>query len=283
MSCRGVALVIGLFLSATPFCLAAQAIRQEEGNLLFPPNLMFAGDASRNNVIVGFSIASLPSIPFSATIEAETKIVDASGNTSFLHRSTKVARDSKGRTRIDADLNPVGAPANLQLVTIHIYDAVAKADITLFPWHRSAIRMEYENDSPPSLGEPEPPLPMPVAVEPHHLGFGGQSQPRIDTQREELGVEVIEGMPLRHGRQTTRYPAGLAGFKDASTIKIDYWYSQELQCFVRVKQVGPSNNVHTLVLRNIRRENPDRSLFAIPKDYKVENVPMKTPGTIYLQ
>src|SRR6266849_5725728 len=142
MSCRRLTLAIGLFLSSTPSFLAAQAIRQEEGNLLLPPNLITTGDAKRNTVIVGFSIASLLSVPFSATIEAETPIVDADG----------------------------------------------KADITLFPWHQSAIRLEYEDNSPPPLDAPEPPPPpTPIALE---------SQPQIDIQREELGLEVIEGMQL---------------------------------------------------------------------------------------
>jgi hypothetical protein len=259
-----------------PSCLAAQAIRQEGGNPLLPPNLITTGDANRNTVIVGFSIASLPDIPFSATIEAETKIVDASGNTTFRHRITKIARDSKGRTRIDTDLNAVGAPTDPRLVTVHIYDAVAKADITLFPWHQSAIRLEYEDDSPPSLDVPEPPSPpAPIALEPP------QSQLQIDIQREELGLEVIEGMQLRHGRETSRYPAGFAGYKDVYTVVIDYWYSQKLQSFVLVKQRGPSNSVHTLTLRNIRRESPDPSLFTIPNDYKVQNVHMEAPKTIY--
>ncbi len=273
MSCRRLTLAIGLFLSSTPSFLAAQAIRQEEGNLLLPPNLITTGDAKRNTVIVGFSIASLLSVPFSATIEAETPIVDADGNTTFHHRITKIARDSKGRTRIDTDLNLVGAPTDPRLVTVHIYDAVAKADITLFPWHQSAIRLEYEDNSPPPLDAPEPPPPpTPIALE---------SQPQIDIQREELGLEVIEGMQLRHGRKTSRYPAGFAGYKDAYTVVIDYWYSQKLQSFVLVKQRGPSNSVHTLTLRNIRRENPDLSLFTIPKDYKVQNVHMEAPKTIY--
>ncbi len=273
MSCRRLTLAIGLFLSSTPSFLAAQAIRQEEGNLLLPPNLITTGDAKRNTVIVGFSIASLLSVPFSATIKAETQIVDANGNTTFHHRITKIARDSKGRTRIDTDLNLVGAPTDPRLVTVHIYDAVAKADITLFPWHQSAIRLEYEDNSPPPLDAPEPPPPpTPIALE---------SQPQIDIQREELGLEVIEGMQLRHGRKTSRYPAGFAGYKDAYTVVIDYWYSQKLQSFVLVKQRGPSNSVHTLTLRNIRRENPDLSLFTIPKDYKVQNVHMEAPKTIY--
>ena len=80
----------------------------------------------------------------------------------------------------------------------------------------------------------------------------------------------MEGMKLRHGRETCSYPAGFVGHKDAYTVVTDYWYSEELQSFVLVKQLDPSNGVQTLTLRNIHRENPDASLFRIPTDYKVQ-------------
>jgi hypothetical protein len=110
----------------------------------------------------------------------------------------------------------------------------------------------------------------PIALEPDNLGIGGQTPPQIDTQREDLGAEVTVGMKLRHGRETTSYPAGFASSKDAYTVVTEYWYSQELQSFVLVKQLDPLNSVQTLTLRNIRRENPDVSLFVIPKDYRVQ-------------
>jgi hypothetical protein len=121
-----------------------------------------------------------------------------------------------------------------------------------------------------------------MAVKPVYFGGGQHSQPRIDTQREELAVDAIDGIPLRHGRETSRYPAGFAGHPDAYTVVIDYWYSQELQSFVLVKQLGPDNGVYTLKLRNIHRENPDLCLFTIPKDYKVQKIHVEAPKTIYV-
>jgi hypothetical protein len=149
---------------------------------------------------------------------------------------------------------------------VYIYDAVTKADLTLFPWRKLVMRYEDKPLPEPTAGK----RPAPIALEPEHLGLGGQTEPRIDTQREDLSVEVIEGMQLRHGRETSRYPAGFAGLKDAYTVVTDYWYSQELQSFVLVKQLGPLNSVQTLTLRNIRHENPNHSLFTIPKGYKVQ-------------
>ncbi len=262
MPYRRLALVIGLLFLPTTYCLTAQTIRQEENRPLLPPNLVMAGDPlGTGNILVGFGIASLPSIPFSATIEAENQIVDGKGNNT-VRRFTKIARDAKGRTRIEIDLNAVGVPSDPKLVTVHIYDPVTKADLTIFPWHQSALRYEDK----PQLGR----RPGAIALEPDHLGLGKQSPSQIDTQREDLDVEVMEGMQLRHGRETTSYPAGFAGNKSAHTVVTDYWYSQELQSFVLVKQLGPFNGSQTLTLHNIRRENPNPSLFKIPKDYKVQ-------------
>jgi hypothetical protein len=279
MSCRVLALAINLLCSAAIPCLGGQAIRQEEDKLLMPPNLIGTGEY----VLVGFEIAALPTIPFSATIEAENRIVNADGNTTIQRRVTKVARDSRGRTRVDTDLNPVGAPIDARLIGVHIYDAVTKIDITLFPWHKFAFSTEYEDTLPPPLlREPSTPSP-PVAMKPIHLGFSQQSQPEPDIRREELGIEVFDGARVRHGRETSRFPANYGGQKDAHIVVIDYWYSQELQSFVLVKQFGPHNSVHTLTLRNVHRENPDPSAFRIPKDYNVEKILMKAPETIYLQ
>lgn len=266
MSCRRLALVIGLFFSSTPSCLTAQAIRQEEDKPLLPPNLMFAGEPDGSGtIVVGFNIASVRSIPFSATIEAEGQIVDAKGNNPLHPHTTKAGRDAKGRTRIDVDLNSMNPPGDPKPVTVYIYDAVTKVGLSVFPWRQLAMRYENKPLPQPIRGK----RPAPIAIEPdYYLGLGKQLP--IGTQREELAAEVIEAMQVRHGRETSRYPAGFAGHKDAYTVVTDYWYSQELQSFVLVKQVDPFSGVQTLTLRNIRHENPDRSLCTIPKSYKVQ-------------
>src|SRR5260370_10116889 len=111
MLCRCRAILIGLLVSSTSSCLRAQAIRQEEDKPLLPPNLMFAGEPSGGgNILIGFTIASLRSIPFSGTVEAENPSVDAKGNNTFHRLITKIARDTRGRTRIDLRLHSIATP-----------------------------------------------------------------------------------------------------------------------------------------------------------------------------
>jgi hypothetical protein len=306
MRSRAATILLSIFL--LPFFASAQAIRQEEGKLLLPPNFIQANDGNGHMILIGFSLASLPSIPISATIESETQYADANGNSTTTRRIAKVFRDVCGSLLTETDANVLGAVPDGRLINVQIYDATTKNNISMSPWNKSAFLIEQEGDSTPPefLGSPclqhssqKPSRPAaklnpdpkvspqsakhPTYVEPRNLGFAGQNPSQPDIQRQELGVEVLDGMSLRHGRQTEKYPAGFLGHKDAYTVVTDYWYSQELQAFVLVKQVGPGNLVQTLTLRNINRENPASSLFTIPKNYTIHKVLMRAPETQYIQ
>ena len=85
----------------------------------------------------------------------------------------------------------------------------------------------------------------------------------------------IEGRKLRHGRETTTFPAILTTNKRALTTVTDYWFDQSLQSFVLIKRSVSNHNTQTIALRDIRRQNPDPSLFQIPDDYQVTQVNME--------
>ena len=250
-------LLAPLLLFTSP-CLARQAARQDSNSPLFPPSLIStAGDA-----LAGLTLTPVPSIPFSGTIEVENRTISKDGNIITHRLRSQVARDRKGRTRSEVDLNVLGEAADPQAVTIHIFDPVTQAVITLFPsvqhamhWvPRGRARGKYAPE--PRLRQPPPSKLRPTAP--------------IDIHHEELGMEVLEGMKLRHGRETTRFPAGLVGNNAPYTITTDYWFSQALQTFVLVKRHGPGNSTHTMTLREINRQEPDPSLFRIPEGYQTE-------------
>jgi hypothetical protein len=287
-----------------PFFVSAQATRQKEGKPLQPPNFIQAGDANGQLIIIGFTLASLPSMPLSGTIESEIQTVDTHGSSTVTRHAAKIFRDVCGSLRTETDINAIGAPTDARLINVQIYDSTSKTDINLVPWNKSAFVMEEEDhSSPPDFGE-SPCLLQPLQkrgdpvrkhhqdpklspqsssplsyVEPKSLGFAGPSPTQPDIHREELGVEVLDGMSLRHGRETVNYPAGFLGEKNAYAIVTDYWYSQELQAFVLIKQVGPKNIVQTLALRNITCENPVSSLFKIPKGYTIHKMRMSAVET----
>jgi hypothetical protein len=244
-------------------CYGGQDLRVEEGKPLYPPNFIGSGDAD----LLGYNIPSLTSLPFTGVIEAENSKTEADGKTTVRRFRTRVARDSYGRLRTDIDMNPEGSAVNPQLLQISIYDPVSKTTKLIFPAAKVAIR-QSTLPAPPSHNRSKAPVIMtdslPASI-PADLPLLN-----IDIHREDLGRETVDGVSLLYGRQTIRYPAGFGGNKDASSRVIDYWYSIELQAFVRVRQVGPGKSVHTLTLENISHQQPARALFQIPAGYHVD-------------
>jgi len=247
-------------LLTCPQALFAQAVFQPPDKHLFVPSLIQTAD----DALAGITIASLPGIPFTATVEIENRTISPTG-AATVHRLTgKIARDSHGSLRTVVDLNVVGKPYDRTQVTIHIHDATRKADFTLFPAARFAYSWSEEAE-PRVARHPQSRLEqIPV------LKFSSPTREIPRTEIEELGMESIEGQPLRHGRETTSVPATFARDKKPFTTVMDYWYAQDLQAFVLIRRLGTNHSVQTITLRNIRRANPPRSLFLIPEDYRIE-------------
>lgn len=240
--------------------LFAQAVFQPADKPLFVPSLIQTGD----DALAGITVASLPGIPFTATVDIENLTISHGGAVVIQHLTGEIARDSLGRLRTVVNLNVVGDPFDPKQVTIHIYDPPRKAQITLFPG--STFAYIYFEDSEPQIATHPHLLLKPIPFErPSSLPEETPHSERVD-----LGVDSPQGQSLRHGRETTSIPAAFARDKKPFTIVMDYWYSQELQAFVLIRRLGPRHSVQTVRLRNIRRENPPISLFQIPKSYAVE-------------
>jgi hypothetical protein len=258
---RGAAvLLIPLLFLLILTCLAGQTARPEAGEPLSPPNLSSTGE----NVIVGMSLDSIPGFPLSAVVETENTTTGADGSTVVVSFKQRIFRDVRGRTRVDQDLNPVGEPPNPQLVTIAIYDPAHKTIVDLFPDAKTAIKSLLEA---PKTHRQQPCAPLPP-IEPRFLAKQLPSGPP-EFHLDELAPDFIDGMKLRHGRQTIKYPAHSFGNKSAYSIVTDFWYSQKWQVFVRVKQTGPGKTSHIVSLRDLRRDEPDPALFLIPDGYKI--------------
>jgi hypothetical protein len=240
--------------------LAVQAAHPEVGKLLSPPNLSSTGE----NIIVGMSLDSIPGFPLSASVETENISTAADGTTIVVSFRQRVFRDVRGRTRVDQDLNPVGEPPNPQLVTIAVYDPAHKTTVDLFPDAKTAIKTLLD---PPKPRREQACAPIP-RIEPSLLGKSLPSAPP-EFHLDELAPDFIDGLKLRHGRQTIKYPAYSFGNKSAYSITTDFWYSQKWQAFVKVKQTGPGKTSHTVRLRDLRHEEPDPALFLIPDGYKI--------------
>lgn len=82
-----------------------------------------------------------------------------------------------------------------------------------------------------------------------------------------LGEKEIEGVRVE-GKSTVRtIAAGEIGNRNPILVTSESWYSPELRVTVYSRQADPRFGETTYRLSNIRREEPDASLFAVPPGY----------------
>ena len=90
-----------------------------------------------------------------------------------------------------------------------------------------------------------------------------------NTKTESLGVKDIGGVSAEGTRNTTTIPAGSIGNERPIEVVYERWYSKELQLVVSSKHSDPRFGEQTYELNNIRREEPQSSLFAPPANYTI--------------
>lgn len=86
---------------------------------------------------------------------------------------------------------------------------------------------------------------------------------------ESLGTRDFEGVAAEGSRTVTTIPAGAIGNENPIEIVYERWYSKELQLTVYSRHTDPRFGEQIYRLTNISRNEPDRSLFAPPADYKI--------------
>ena len=90
---------------------------------------------------------------------------------------------------------------------------------------------------------------------------------------EKLGSQTIEGVVAEGTRTTVTIPAGQIGNERDINIVDERWFSPELQVTVRSKHSDPRMGETTYTLTNINRTEPARTLFEVPQDYSVSDLP----------
>jgi hypothetical protein len=238
---------------------AQEVFLQQEGKFLYPPNLSTGGD----NVVMGMSIGSLASYPVAATIDAENTRTDSHGKTVITRFRSKIYRDSKGRTRLEWDMTPLDEPPKPGWFMVEIYDPTIRTGLHLQPSIKTASKIYFSApDEKPQQVCKDSDFPE---IDPKALAQFAIPQ----VSQKELAHDVVEGMVVRHGRESVKTPPNSSWKSPAYATLTDYWFSQELQFFVLVKRTGPGKSQHTVKLSDISRAEPDASLFALPSDYQV--------------
>jgi hypothetical protein len=219
------------------------------------------------------SIASVPANPFQAEVqvaEAPTEnilILDDRVDPAEEQTEAIVARDSQGRVRVETYSGPFSkiddkaqkTEARHRVITITICNPGAQEMITLDPRDKTARLVK----GPTPVSHHIPPS---KAVAPNfcdgQLQLEAHSQSQMGTQnvsQKDLAHRSIEGVEAR-GREL--WVPGL---------ETQLWCSEELGSMILRKEIA-TPQIHTIAqhkMTNIRREEPDPSLFMVPPDYKI--------------
>jgi hypothetical protein len=94
-----------------------------------------------------------------------------------------------------------------------------------------------------------------------------------DEISESLGKETVAGVSAEGLRTTMTIPAEAMGNERPIEITRERWFSPELQIVLRSKQNDPRFGITTYEVTRLDRANPSRSLFEVPRDYKIRKAP----------
>ncbi len=252
-------------------------------------------------VSMAFEMKTVPNAPYQGEALTESVMTLSDGNRIVKKTTTRVYRDSAGRTRKET-VGPDG-----QVTSVFISDPVGKANYSLDPASQTASRLAVYFVAHPS-GEPAvaggtiahaglPPGGGTVTVmtsstggatEVHEVqksvivtaGAGGSfkvdsfNSAKGDVVKEDLGEQTIEGILAKGTRTTTTVPAGALDNEQPIRIVSEEWFSQELQVLVLTRHSDPRVGDTTYRLVHVSRTEPEKSLFELPAGYTI-----RTPQT----
>jgi hypothetical protein len=200
--------------------------------------------------------------PYSADVVTETTQTLADGNHIRQTATSRVYRDTEGRTRTEQSLSGLGALAphsNLPPV-VFINDPVAHVNYALNPAGKTATKsgwMRARGGGP---------------------GYRPKQDSNASVKTESIGRQAIEGLPADGTRITTVIPAGQVGNEQPIQAVTERWYSPDLQTFVLTKVSDPRFGETVTRVSNISRAEPAHSLFEVPADYKMNEAPERGRG-----
>jgi hypothetical protein len=218
-------------------------------------------------LITGISAQTLPVVyvtgqPFFAD-EVTTRTPAPNVRNVLPMDTTRVYRDSAGRTRVDVPVPT--SPAYNPFVSI--YDPVANVNYTLDTKRKVAHRWFIPGPAPeqtlPAAGRSGA-----TVISSFYCKFG---PPCPVTTSESLGTKFINGIPADGRRITTTPPAGSTQYGERESV-VESWYSQELR-IILLQNESNSLGESTTLLENINRAEPDPLLFRIPSDFTIVDQP----------
>jgi hypothetical protein len=241
--------------------------------------------------------------PYSADSITETIQTLADGNRIVSTNTSRIYRDSEGRTRQEQTLTRLGSwAAGEQPVTlVTIDDPVAKVSWFLDPERRTARELRpyrfeavmqnaeaseggvITNDivvhrlAPEAGTAPAPAAgfrpAVPIVTAPTVQSFQIGAAPPIDVRTQDLGEQMLQGVRARGTRETQTIAAGAIGNEWPIEIVTETWYSDELEALMSRRTSDPRFGETIYRLANVVLDEPPAELFEVPQDYEIESGP----------
>ena len=196
--------------------------------------------------------------PYSAEIGTEVTETLADGNRIHQVSTSRVYRDSEGRTRTElslAGLSAIAPNSNLPNV-IFLQDPVAGNSYALDTTRKTATRSAW----PHSGRGPAQKGPGPAA----NSKAGNEN-----VKTESLGRQTMVGVPVDGTRTTRVIPAGQVGNEQPIQSVTERWYSPDLKIYVLTRHSDPRSGETVTRVTSLNRGEPAHSLFEVPADFKI--------------
>jgi hypothetical protein len=263
-----------------------------------------AGPAFGGEVVTG--------APYSAEAVTETQQALADGNKISRTNSSRIYRDSQGRTRREQSISALGpwSSAGEPTEMVFINDPVAGVNYVLNTNERTAQKAEVHlktmihkvedagaekdvlNWKSAEAGGNQPQMVFRrehreiksgeegeqhdvTVVHSGVSGFSFSSNALSDenVKSESLGKQMIEGVEADGSRTTVTIPAGQIGNERPIEVVSESWYSPQLKTLVMSKQNDPRMGETTYRLTNIQLIEPLPSMFEAPAGYTLQEGP----------
>jgi hypothetical protein len=193
--------------------------------------------------------------PYAA--DAVTEITQTLPDGNHIHQvsTSRIYRDTEGRTRVEQSLTGLNAIApNSKLPTvIFLQDPVAGTSYALDTTRKTATRSAWQR----------------AGRGPGQKGPGGPRPGEDNVKTDSLGQKTMEGLAVDGTRTTMVIAAGQLGNEQPIQIVTERWYSADLQTFVMTRHNDPRAGETVTKLTNVSRAEPAHSLFEVPADFKV--------------
>jgi hypothetical protein len=223
--------------------------------------------------------------PYSALAVTESTQVLGDGNRIVNKQSGLVARDGEGRIRREESMGHIGPLAIDGPNMIFIHDPVAKTAYVLNPDAKTArvIGMEgmhvMHRKMEGMLGGGEPGHGEGIQAKKEAMAAGRHVE-LSQLKKESLGTQQIEGVNAEGTRITRTIPAGTIGNERPIDIVLETWTSTDLHVLVLSKRSDPRFGETIFRLTNIKRGEPDASLFQVPSGFTTQQ---EQPGPMRLR